>query len=128
MKFYYVEWDDYSFHEIEGEYVEVSRKFQHRGKYAKLEGLKKPVPIDYDSLSIIHPNYSSSLEKLRNEVIKWVEGHILYHKYHLEQTEKTLGEIKNSLECLERRTKHLFEVFPQKLHHEPKPTLQEFTP
>ena len=114
MKFYYLNWDDYSFHEVEGEYIDKVSPYSPSAKrpkikYAKLEGIEKPVGIDYPIFSVSAPNYSSNLEVLRGKLIEWVEGHILYHKIHIQETEKTLDEIKNSLYCFEKRTKHLFE-------------------
>jgi hypothetical protein len=50
MKFYYVDWSDYSFHEIEGEdsikKSPYSSGWKKNLKYAKLEGIEKPVAID----------------------------------------------------------------------------------
>lgn len=112
MKFYYVDWSDYSFHEIQGEYC--SKKSLYKSgwkknlKYAKLEGIEEPVVIDY----VFQPyekNYTTNLEELKEKVFEYVSSYILYHQYHIEYYEKELYDCKESLEALKEKTKHLFE-------------------
>ena len=110
MKFYYLNWDDYSFHEVEGEYVEKINPRKHiQCKYAKLEGIERPVVIDYHVFSVGSRNYSSSLEELKGKTIEWVKNWRLYLEKGLEQTRETVNEIEANLADFNDRTSHLFE-------------------
>jgi hypothetical protein len=113
MKFYYVEWSDYSFHEIEGEYSSkkspYTSGYKKNLKYAKLEGIEKPVVID-SIFRQYEKNYTTNLEKLKEKVFEFVSSYIIYHQTHIEYYEKELYDCKESLEILKEKTKHLFET------------------
>jgi len=109
MKFYYVDWKDYSFHEIEGEYVEVATSQRVPCKRALLEGKEHSLPIDWPCPSPFSPNYSSSLERLKTVVRKLVNDRIFLNRCNIEALEKELNNIKNAQETLIKKTKHLFE-------------------
>lgn len=111
MKFYYVEWSDYSVQEIEGEYSSkkspYTTGYKKYFKYAKLKGIEKPVVIDY----IFQPhekNYTTNLEKLKERVFEFVISYMIYHQNHIEYHEKELYDCKKSLETLKKKSKHLF--------------------
>ena len=111
MKFYYVEWSDYSVQEIEGEYSSkkspYTTGYKKNLKYAKLKGIEKPVVIDY----IFQPhekNYTTNLEKLKERVFEFVISYMIYHQNHIEYHEKELYDCKKSLETLKKKSKHLF--------------------
>ena len=112
MKFYYVDWSDYSFHEIEGEYSSkkspYSSGWKQNLKYAKLEGIEEPVVIDYP-FQKYEKNYTTNLEELKEKVFECVNSYILYYQYYIEYYEKELYDYKKSLETLKEKTKHLFE-------------------
>ena len=111
MKFYYVEWSDYSVQEIEGEYSSKKSPYksgwQKNLKYAKLEGIEKPVVIDY-IFQRDEKNYTTNLEKLKEKVFEFVSSHIIYHQNYIEYYEKELYDCKKSLETLKKKSKHLF--------------------
>ena len=111
MKFYYVEWSDYSFHEIEGEYSSKKSPYksgwQKNLKYVKLEGIEKPVVIDY-LFQREDKNYTTNLEKLKEKVFEFVSSYIIYHQNHIEYYEKELDDCKKSLDTLKEKSKHLF--------------------
>ena len=113
MKFYYVDWSDYSFHEIVGEYSSkkspYSSGWKKNIKYAKLEGIEKPVAIDY-IFQQYEKNYTTNLEELKKKVFEFVSSYISYHQYYIEYYEKELYDCKKSLETLKEKTKHLFET------------------
>jgi hypothetical protein len=127
MKFYYVEWSDYSFHEIEGEYSSkkspYTTGYKKNLKYAKLEGVEKPVVVDYGFQSH-ERNYTTNLEKLKEKVFEFVSSYLIYHQNHIEYYEKELYECKESLETLKEKTKHLFET-PDELAQEHSKTSQD---
>jgi len=112
MKFYYVDWSDYSIQEIEGEYSSkkspYTTGYKKNLKYVKLEGIERPVVIDY----IFQPYekyYTTNLEKLKENVFEFVSSFIIYHQKHIEYYEKELDQCKKSLETLKEKSKHLFE-------------------
>ena len=117
MKFYYVEWSDYSFHEIEGEYSSkkspYTSGYKKNLKYAKLEGIEKPVVIDYVIFKPHEITYTTNLDKLKEKVFEFVSSYIIYHQNHIEYYEKELYDCKESLEKLKEKTKHLFETLPE---------------
>jgi hypothetical protein len=115
MKFYYLNWDNYSFHEIEGHYTDkkvspYSNNDRRCCKYAKLDGIERPVPIDFHHFVEFSPNYRTNLEVLKNQTIQWVKDRILYHEYHIKYYQSELDVVKDSLKCFEVKTKHLFET------------------
>ena len=111
MKFYYVEWSDYSVQEIEGEYSSkkspYTTGYKKNLKYAKLKGIEKPVVIDY-IFQRDEKNYTTNLEKLKEKVFEFVSSYIIYHQNHIEYYEKELYDCKKSLETLKKKSKHLF--------------------
>lgn len=115
MKFYYVDWSDYSFHEIEGEYSSkkspYSSGWKKNLKYAKLEGIEEPVAIDC-IFQQYEKNYTTNLEELKEKVFEYVSSYIIYHQNYIEYYEKELYDCKKSLETLKEKTKHLFEDTP----------------
>lgn len=115
MKFYYVDWSDYSFHEIEGEYSSkkspYSSGWKKNIKYAKLEGIEEPVAIDC-IFQQYEKNYTTNLEELTEKVFEYVSSYIIYHQNYIEYYEKELYDCKKSLETLKEKTKHLFEDTP----------------
>jgi hypothetical protein len=77
-------------------------------KYAKLEGIEKPVAIDC-IFQQYEKNYTTNLEELKEKVFKFVSSYIIYHQNYIEYYEKELYNCKKSLETLKEKTKHLFE-------------------
>ena len=108
MKFYYLNNEDYSFTEVEGEYVDKVCLRKHiKCKYAKLEGIERPVVIDYHVFSIASRNYSSNLEELKRKTAEWVRNWRLYLEIGLENAKEAVKEIETNLKDFNNRTRHL---------------------
>jgi hypothetical protein len=115
MKFYYVDWSDYSIQEIEGEYSSkkspYTTGYRKNIKYAKLEGIEKPVAIEgeYYSPRPHEKRYTTNLEELKEKLFEYVSSSIIYHQTYIEYYEKELVMCKKSLDKLKEESKHLFE-------------------
>jgi hypothetical protein len=105
--FYYVNWDDYTIHEIDGEYI-TDQVFAHPVKHARIAGEDIPVIID-SPLVVGKRKYFSSMEMLMGKLTYVIKNDIEQMQRDIERMQTQLT-IKNTMlvEYI-NKTRHLLE-------------------